>query len=157
MLDKLLITKNTSLEEIKHAIGKLREQKGKEKETLKLIDESLSFGNYFVANLFFEEALTYQHLYMNDNADNKAISNMEKTILKASLYVNKYKIEIPTKFAKDPETKKPILYSTDKYISELFKKHHKNSATYQPTHKICNITRNTRELSGSLGQTASGG
>ena len=37
-MDKLLITKTTSLEEIRQEIGKLREQKGKEKETLKLIE-----------------------------------------------------------------------------------------------------------------------
>ena len=89
---KLLITKTTSLEEIRQEIGKLREQKGKEAETLKLINEALLFGHDFVINLFFEEALTHQHLYMNDNSDKKALSDMEKTILKASFYVNKYKI-----------------------------------------------------------------
>lgn len=91
-MDKLLITKTTSLEDIRQAIGKLREQKGKEKETLKLINEALNFGHDFVINLFFEEALTYQHLYMNDSSNKEALSNMEKTILKASFYVNKYKI-----------------------------------------------------------------
>ena len=92
MTDKLLITNTTSLEEIRQAIGKLREQKGKEKETLKLIEEALNFGNGFVVNLFFEEALTYQHFYMNDNSNKNALSNMEKSILKASFYVNKYKL-----------------------------------------------------------------
>lgn len=92
MPNKLLITKTTSLEEIRQEIGKLREQKGKEKETLKLINEALLFGHDFVVNLFFEEALTYQHLYMNDNSNKKALLDMEKTILKASFYVNKYKI-----------------------------------------------------------------
>lgn len=92
MLNKLLITKTTSFEEIRQAIGKLREQKGKEKETLRLISESLSFGHDFVINLFFEEALTHQHLYMNDSSNKKALFDMEKAILMASLYVNKYKI-----------------------------------------------------------------
>lgn len=92
MLNKLLITNTTSFEEIRQGIGKLREQKGKEKETLKLIDESIAFGHDFVANLFFEEALTHQHLYMNDSSNKKALLDMEKTILKASFYVNKYKI-----------------------------------------------------------------
>ncbi len=92
MTDKLLITKTTSFEDIRQAIGKLREQKGKEKETLKLINDALVFGNEFVINLFFEEALTHQHLYMNDNTNKKALSDMEKAVLKASFYVNKYKI-----------------------------------------------------------------
>jgi beta-xylosidase len=91
-MKKLLITKTTSVEDIRQEIANLREQKGKETETLKLINESKDFGHDFVANLFFEEALTYQRLYMNDNSDKKALSDMEKTILKASFYVNKYKI-----------------------------------------------------------------
>ncbi len=91
-MDKLLITKTTTLEEIRQKIAKLREQKGKEKETLKLIEEALSFGHGFVVNLFFEEALTYQHLYMSDSSNKKALSDMEKTILKASFYVNKFKL-----------------------------------------------------------------
>jgi len=91
-MDKLLITNTTSLEEIRQAIGKLREEKGKERETLKLIKEALNFGNGFVVNLFFEEALTHQHFYMNDNSNKKALMDMEKSILKASYYVNKYKL-----------------------------------------------------------------
>lgn len=92
MTDKLLITKTTSFEDISQAIGKLREQKGKEKETLKLINEALLFGHDFVVNLFFEEALTHQHLYMNDNSNKKALLDMEKAILKAGFYINKYKV-----------------------------------------------------------------
>lgn len=84
-MDKLLITKNTSLEEIRQAIGKLREQKGKEKETLKLIEEALSFGHDFVANLYLEEALTYQHL--------NQISEMENAVLKAKKYIDEYNIK----------------------------------------------------------------
>ena len=76
--------KSTSLEEIRQVIGKLREQKGKEKQTLELINEALSFGHDFVANLFFEEALTYQHL--------KSVSEMEKAVLKAKFYIDKYKL-----------------------------------------------------------------
>ena len=93
-MDKLLITKTSSPEEISEAIKVLREQKGKEKETLKLIDEALSFGHSFVVDLFFEEALTHQHLYMVDQSNKKAIIDMEKSILKASFYVNKYKLTV---------------------------------------------------------------
>jgi tetratricopeptide (TPR) repeat protein len=92
MENKLIITKTTSFEEIRKLIGELRERKGKEKETLKLIQEAQSFGHDFVINLFFEEALTHQHLYMNDNSNKKALFDMEKAVLKASFYVNKYKI-----------------------------------------------------------------
>lgn len=80
------------MEKIRQAIGKLREQKGKEKETLKLINEALSFGHDFIVNLFLEEALTHQHLYMNDSTNKKALADMEKAILKANSYVNKYKL-----------------------------------------------------------------
>lgn len=92
MLNKLLITNNTSFEEIRQIIAKLREKRGSEKETLNLISEALKFGNGFVTNLFFEEALTHQHLYMVDNSNRKALNDMEKVILKASFYVNKYKL-----------------------------------------------------------------
>lgn len=71
MLNKILITKSTSPEEISKYIFTLREQKGMEKEVLKVINEALSFGHEFIANLFFEEALTNQHLYMNDNSNKK--------------------------------------------------------------------------------------
>lgn len=83
---------NKTFEEIRQEIGKLREQKGKEKETLKLINEALNFGHDFVANSFFEEALTHQHLYMNDSSSKKAITDMEKVILKAKFYINKYNL-----------------------------------------------------------------
>lgn len=90
-MNKLLITKTTSFEEIRQIIGNLREQKGKERETLKLIDESLSFGHDFVANLYFEKALVYQHL--------KSISEMEEAVLKAKFYIDKYKlISLKTRF-----------------------------------------------------------
>lgn len=92
MLNKLLITKETSPQEVTKYISILREQKGKEKEVLKIINEALSFGHEFVANLFFEEALTNQHLYMNDSSNKKALVDMQKSVLKAGLYINKYNL-----------------------------------------------------------------
>lgn len=89
---KLLITKSTSPEEMVEYIQTLREKKGKEKETLKLIDEALSFGHDFVTNLFFEEALTYQHMVMNDFSNKKAFINMQNAILKADFYIQKYSL-----------------------------------------------------------------
>lgn len=88
-MSKLLITKTTSLDSIRQTVSTLREQKGKEKETLKLIDEALSFGHDFVANLFFEKALTYQHIYMIDNTNKKALSDMEKAVNEAKDFVIK--------------------------------------------------------------------
>lgn len=92
MLNKILITKSTSPEEISKYIFTLREQKGKEKEVLKVINDALSFGHEFIANLFFEEALTNQHLYMNDNSNKKALLDMQKSVLKAGFYINKYNL-----------------------------------------------------------------
>lgn len=92
MLNKLLITKSTSPEEITKYISILREQKGKEKEVLKVVNDALSFGHDFVANLFFEEALTNQHLYMNDNSNKKALIDMQNSVLRAGHYINKYNL-----------------------------------------------------------------
>lgn len=92
MLNKLLITRSSSPEEITEYIQNLREQKGKEKETLLLINEALSFGHDFVINLFFEEALTYQHLVMNNGSDKESRINMQKSILKAGFYIKKYSL-----------------------------------------------------------------
>lgn len=92
MLNKLLITKSTSPEEIIKYIQILREEKGRERETLNLINEALSFGHDFVVNFFFEEALTYQHMVMNDSSNKKASINMQKAILKAGFYIKKYSL-----------------------------------------------------------------
>jgi hypothetical protein len=92
MLNKLLITKSTSPEEVTKFISVLREQKGKEKEVLKIINEALLFGHEFVTNLFFEEALTNQHLYMNDNGNKKALIDMQNSVLKAGFYINKFNV-----------------------------------------------------------------
>lgn len=92
MLDKLLITNSTSPEEIIKYIQILREEKGRERETLNLINEALSFGHDFVVNFFFEEALTYQHMVMNDSSNKKASINMQKSILKAGFYIKKYSL-----------------------------------------------------------------
>lgn len=92
MLNKLLITKSTSPEEVTKYISILREQKGKEKEVRKIINEALSFGHEFIVNLFFEEALTNQHLYMNDTSNKGAIVDMQKSVLKAGFYINKYNL-----------------------------------------------------------------
>ncbi len=92
MLNKLLITKSTSPEDVTKYISTLREQKGNEKEVLKVINEALSFGYEFITNLFFEEALTNQHLYMNDTSNKGAIVDMQKSVLKAGFYINKYSL-----------------------------------------------------------------
>ena len=80
----------------------LREKKGREKDVLNLIDQALKFGHDWVINLFWEEALTWQHLIMNENtklngADkikkSAAILQMQKTILRAKFYVEKYELK----------------------------------------------------------------
>lgn len=92
VLKKLLITKNTSPEEISGYIKDLREQKGKEKEVIKVIDSAFKFGHDFVVNLFWEEALTYQHIIMNDSSNREALLEMQEAILKAKFYITKYKL-----------------------------------------------------------------
>lgn len=92
MLKKLLITTNTSPEEISDYIKNLREQKGKEVEVLKVVDSALEYGHDFVINLFWEEALTYQHMVMNDPLNRGALMKMQESILKAKFYITKYKL-----------------------------------------------------------------
>lgn len=94
MKDKTLITKQTTPEEITQIISKLREQKGKEKEVLKVINEALSLGHQFIVNLFFEEALTNQHLYMNDRSNKNALIDMQKSVLKAGFYIKKHNLDM---------------------------------------------------------------
>lgn len=91
-MQKFLITKNTSLEEVYEHIKTLRELRGKEKEVLKIIDSALGFGHDFVVNLFWEEALTYQHMVMNDSSNEKALFQMQESIKKAEFYIKKYKL-----------------------------------------------------------------
>lgn len=64
-------------------IQKLRETKGKEKETLRLINES-------IIKLLWEKALTYQHL--------KDIKNVEIVVNEAKGLIDKYKLKefLPT-------------------------------------------------------------
>jgi len=88
----LQITSRTSPLEISEYIKSLREQKGKEKETLEAINKALVFGHDFVINLFWEEALTYQHMVMSNSNDKKSIAKMEESVLKARFYIEKYKL-----------------------------------------------------------------
>lgn len=88
----LQITLKTSPQKISEYIKSLREQKGKEKETLAVINKALSFGHDFVINLFWEEALTYRHILMNDSSNKKAVAQMESAVLKARFYIEKYNL-----------------------------------------------------------------
>lgn len=92
MLQKLLITKTTSPQEIADYIKNLREQKGKEKQVLEAIKESFVFGHDFVVNLFWEKALTYQHMVMNDSSNKAALLKMQQSIFEAEYYIKKYKL-----------------------------------------------------------------
>ncbi len=85
-------------------IASLREQKGKEKEALALIEKALSFGYGLVINLFWEEALVYQHTVMvedakpeeerNERKRREALRKMEEAILKGKFHVEKYKLRV---------------------------------------------------------------
>ena len=85
----LQITQKTSPQEISEYIKSLREQRGKEKETLEVINKALGYGHDFVINLFWEEALTYQHILMNDSSNHPALINMENVILQSKFLIEK--------------------------------------------------------------------
>jgi len=81
-----IFTNKTSFFSISKDIADLREQKGKEKETLSLVDKAIKFGHGFVVNLMWERALSYQHLVMN--GDKSALPKMKAATLAASKYVS---------------------------------------------------------------------
>jgi tetratricopeptide (TPR) repeat protein len=87
----LQITQKTSLQEISEYIKSLREQKGKEKETLSLSEKAIRIGQGFVISTMWEKALSYQHMVMSGNK--KALLKMEAAILSASKYVNENKLK----------------------------------------------------------------
>lgn len=89
----LQITKNSSPQEISEYIKSIREQKGREKETIAAINKALGYGHDFLINLFLEEALTYQHMFMNNPSDKKAILGMKNAVLTAKFYIEKYKLK----------------------------------------------------------------
>jgi len=95
------ITKNSSLAEIRSQIAKLREQKGKEKETLQLIESAFGHGHEFMVNLFWEEALTYQHLVMNEDTKGegknsqvrlKNLMKMKDVVGRAKYYIVRFNL-----------------------------------------------------------------
>lgn len=86
------ITSKVAPYEISEYIKILREQKGKEKETLAIIDKSLVYGHDFVINLFWEKALVYQHMFMNDPSNKKLLNKMETAILEAKYWIEKNKM-----------------------------------------------------------------
>ena len=97
----LQIIKNTSLKEILDYISKIREKKEKEKEVLAVIEKALFYGHDFIINLFWEKALTFQHLVMVEEAkgENKnlqkkkvALLEMEKAINETQFFIEKYKL-----------------------------------------------------------------
>lgn len=88
----LQITSKISPQEISDYIKTLREQKGKEKETLEVINEAFGFGHDFIINLLWEEALTYQHVFMDNPNDKNAINRMEEAVLMAKFYIEKYNL-----------------------------------------------------------------
>lgn len=66
-------------------IQKLRETKGKEKESLHLINQT-------IINLLWEKALTYQHVYRHNGGDKKVLVGMVESVSTARSYIDKYKI-----------------------------------------------------------------
>ena len=91
---------NGSPQKILEKIKNLREQKGREEETLSVIDKAIGCGHNFVINLFWEEATVYQHILMNElskpqgsqdfKKKKKALLGMEAATLNAKFYVEKY-------------------------------------------------------------------
>ena len=96
------ITIDTPPRAVLDSIARLREQKGKEKEVLALIEEAIKAGNSFIVQLFWEEFIVYQHVVMAERAkavgeaDQKkvrqALLGMERSVNEAEYYIKKYKL-----------------------------------------------------------------
>ena len=93
MLNRISLTSEAELVDIiLQKISKLREEKGSEKQVLLLVEKYRQLLSSAVVNLYFEEALTYQHLYMNDSSNKKALLNMQKSVIKAGEYINMFNL-----------------------------------------------------------------
>lgn len=81
-------------------LRKLREKKGKEKKLLGLISRAILSGHTYVINLYWEEALLHQHVYMAEKASFKpnegkmkeALENMESSVNEAEYFILKYSL-----------------------------------------------------------------
>jgi tetratricopeptide (TPR) repeat protein len=102
LADKTFLSRDTSLKQILDTIAIFREQKGKEEKTLEIIKQAIIYGHNFIVDLYWEEALLYQHQFMiesnkplirqNKKLMSKAINKMEKVVNKAGYYIFKYKL-----------------------------------------------------------------
>ena len=80
---------NSAKEGLLEEIRILREQKGKEKQALALMNKSLKEGQDFVIELLWEEALIHQHSYMI-KPSSEALQNMEGSIKTAGYFIQKF-------------------------------------------------------------------
>src|SRR3989304_8179566 len=96
------IALDTPPKKVLDSISHLREQKGKEKEVLALIEEAIKAGNSYIIQLFWEEFIVYQHVVMAERAKVKgaadqgkvrqALLGMERSVKEAEYYIKKYKL-----------------------------------------------------------------
>lgn len=94
---------NSPFGSISKTIAALREKKGKEKDTLLWIEEAIKFGKGFLANLYFERILVYQHLVMEEDSKpegkknlkrrKEALARMEAATLMSQKYVADNKLK----------------------------------------------------------------
>jgi len=101
-MNTIKITLNTTPRAVLDSIANLREQKGKEKQVLALIEEAIKSGNSYIIQLFWEEFIVHQHVIMSERAREegerdaekmrKALLGMETAIKEADYYIKKYKL-----------------------------------------------------------------
>ncbi len=83
---------NSPFDTISKEIKAIREKKGSEKDALNWIEEAINFGKGFIANLYFERILAYQHMIMN--GDKTALPKMEAATLVAQKYVKENNLKM---------------------------------------------------------------
>lgn len=97
------INLNTVPNEALDTIAAIREKKSKGKQTLALIDKALSAAQDYVARLYLEKVLVYQHEVMEDRSrpdakqdktkQRRFIKKMEEAAKEAETYVKRHKLK----------------------------------------------------------------
>src|SRR3989344_3728751 len=102
MQDLKLINMLTSPERILRMISTAREKKGKEEESLRIIEKAINTAHDYMVSLYFERAHIYQLLYMterdksekgNKGKQGEALKKMEQYAIETEKYIKIYNLD----------------------------------------------------------------
>ena len=88
MENKHLLQIRSSFSSLITIIRKIREQKGREDESITKVNDLISYTGGVYIDLHFEKALTYQHLYMN-TGKGEYLKKMHDSVMSAGYMIKK--------------------------------------------------------------------